>query len=640
LPASAQTQKSPFEGDARLDKPVTVRWKKTTLYEALQEVSRATGVRLNPDRALVDEPLMASATRLPARALLEQIGRLLHFTWVRTGGKPEAPVYLLFQDRVARQEEEDAINGAQRAVLQALEAELERYRRIGRLSPEQLDRELEKANAEAEATLAGGLASAGSSPAAARKLQDAMAVNAVATPTGRAMLEVVDGLTQVQWGQLMREQPVTFSTQPTAGEQRLPGSIEERLRGASPGFPFPKSLFKTFGAEVEQALGKAEQGMKEQWGRANGYRVTVQLSLAMGAQPIGMLRVSPEPLGTEGMAALFAASGLNLVGAPTFFAPPSEDPAEREKRLAADPVLGKKAVLKLPPLQPQTGILAVLGSAHRVAEILPEVEAAFGVQLAGDAYNRVAMAVLAPMGDAEVPLYKVLDGLAGVTRTWERDGEVIRFRSRTWAHDRRSEIPARYMTRWLTARTRKGGFALEDLAEIAAMLRDEQVESLMYSALEAGTRELGDFIMVTGNRDVLRLYGKLLPAQRRRLLAGDAIPAGALFPYQQALLVRLNGGQKGSMLAMAFGAKPQRTLEQLAQSALTMEVVQPAPPAAPGDAAPPPAAPGAFGMMGGPGPVYTIRVSFPNGQKDEYRIPLSRPAPAAPPTSPQPAPPM
>jgi hypothetical protein len=196
------------------------------------------------------------------------------------------------------------------------------------------------------------------------------------------------------------------------------------------------------------------------------------------------------------------------------------------------------------------------------------------------------------------------------------------------------------MSRWLAARTRKGGFALEDLAEIAAVLRDEQVESLMYSALEAGTRELGDFIMVTGNRDVLRLYGKLLPAQRQRLLAGEAIPAGALFPYQQALLVRLNGGQKGSMLAMAFGAKPQRTLEQLAQSALTMEVVQPPPPAAPGNGAPPPAAPAAFGMMGGPGPVYTIRVSFPNGQRDEYRIPLSRPVPAAPPAAPQPAPPM
>ena len=38
-----------------------------------------------PDRALVDEPVMVSATNVPARQVLEQIGTLLHFTWVRSG---------------------------------------------------------------------------------------------------------------------------------------------------------------------------------------------------------------------------------------------------------------------------------------------------------------------------------------------------------------------------------------------------------------------------------------------------------------------------------------------------------------------------------------------------------------------------
>src|SRR6476620_464199 len=98
LPASAQRTRSPFDGDSRLDHLVTVHWKKATLYDALREVSKETGAHVVPDRALVDEPLMASATRIPARVLLEQIGREFHYTWARSGGKPDAPGYLLYQD--------------------------------------------------------------------------------------------------------------------------------------------------------------------------------------------------------------------------------------------------------------------------------------------------------------------------------------------------------------------------------------------------------------------------------------------------------------------------------------------------------------------------------------------------------------
>src|SRR3954447_16249602 len=87
LAAPAFAQKpSPFTGDARLEKPVTVRWKKTTVYNALREISGRTGAHLTPDRAIVDEPVMAAATGVPAREVLEQMGTLLHYTWVRTGG--------------------------------------------------------------------------------------------------------------------------------------------------------------------------------------------------------------------------------------------------------------------------------------------------------------------------------------------------------------------------------------------------------------------------------------------------------------------------------------------------------------------------------------------------------------------------
>ncbi|HEU4754547.1 MAG TPA: hypothetical protein VFU47_15670, partial [Armatimonadota bacterium] len=47
-PAAAQPAagRSPLAGDARLNKPVTVRWKKQTLYDALTGLSKLTGARL------------------------------------------------------------------------------------------------------------------------------------------------------------------------------------------------------------------------------------------------------------------------------------------------------------------------------------------------------------------------------------------------------------------------------------------------------------------------------------------------------------------------------------------------------------------------------------------------------------------
>jgi hypothetical protein len=89
--AHAQRKPSPFAGDARLDQAVTVHWKKTPLSDALRGISRTTGVRLVCDRALADEPVRAAATGIRARTLLEQISKLVHYTWLRSGGTPEAP---------------------------------------------------------------------------------------------------------------------------------------------------------------------------------------------------------------------------------------------------------------------------------------------------------------------------------------------------------------------------------------------------------------------------------------------------------------------------------------------------------------------------------------------------------------------
>ena len=631
-PVLAQSgARSPLTSDTRLDKRVTVHWKKATLFDALKELSQRTGAQLAPDRALVDEPVMVSATDVPARQVLEQMGRLLHFTWVRSGGKPDAPNYLLFQDRVARQEEQDEIDGGRRAVIAALEKEVDRLRKLSRMAPGEFQRETERADRELEDTFSKGLSSLGSDAAAGQRLLGNMNIYAVATPVGRVMAGVLDNLTPAQWQQLLDERPLVMSTQPGDGETPLPAAAHDALRNATPQLPFPKALFRTLGPQAEAGIGQAEKMMQEPWSRAQGFKITVRMSLTLGSQPVGMLNVSPEPLGVDTLGPLFQATGLNVIGSPSMFDPPTEDSVERAKRLAADPLLGKKAELKLPPLQPQPGILAMLGSSYRVAEILEPVEAAYGVRLLGDAYNKQAFSVIPPPKGPQ-PLYKILDDMAGTSRRWERDGDLIRFRSRTWAHDRRAEIPTRYMRRWLALREKQGIFTLDDVAEIAMLLRDEQVDSLMFSAIECEAKDMTDFILVTSNRDPLRVYGSLLPAQRKHLLSGGTLAARALYPYQQRALLNLGRAKGGGMFAMMSGTKAPRRPEQLAEGVLSLEVQGAKAPAPPGSGAAPAPAAGPQGSA-----LYRFRINYPNGQKDEYSIPLSRvPPPNAPPAVPAP----
>jgi hypothetical protein len=624
-PVLAQSAgRSPLAADARLDKHVTVRWKKATLFEALKELSKSTGAQLAPDRTLVDEPVMISATDVPARQVLDQMGTLLHFTWVRSGGKPDAPNYLLFQDRLARQEEQDEIDGGRRAVIEALEKEVDRLRKLSRMAPGDFQRETERADRELEDTFSKGIASIGSDANAGQRLLGNMSLYAVASPVGRVMVSVLDNLTPGQWQQLMEERPLIMSSQPGEGETALPAGMNDSLRNAAPQLPFPKALFRTLGPQVEAGVGEAEKMMQEPWSRAQGFKITVRLSLTVGSQPVGMLNVSPEPLGVEGgMGPLFQATGLNIIGTPASLTEQLEDPTERAKRLAADPLLGKVAELKLPPLQAQMGFMAILGKSYRVAEILGEVETAYGVHLLGDAYNKQAFSVIQPPTGPQ-PLYKLLDDMAGTSRRWERAGDLIRFRSRTWAHDRRSEIPTRYMQRWLTLREKQGGFNLDDVAEIATLLRDEQVDSLMFSAIECEAKDMNDFIMVTTNRDPLRVYGRLLPAQRKHLANGGTLAARSLYPYQQRTLLNLgNAKGGGGMFAMMSPGKTPRRPEQLAEGVLSLAVNGANAPARPG-AAPAP-------KLDPPGPTrYQLSLSYPNGQKDEYSILLSHLAPVPP----------
>ncbi len=639
LPSVAQapgTGPSPLARDARLGKSVTVRWDKVPLAEALRELATVTGARMNADRGVADEPVMAAIKAAPAHLVMDQLATLLHYTWVKTGGTPEAPVYQIRQSAAQRKEEQDEIDRGEREVIAALEKELENYRRLSRLPPEQLDRELEKAEQELEQMFAGGnMMAMANDPQAGMRMMNSMAMRAVASPLGRTMLDLLDGLGPQQWETLREEGSLSFSTSPGGGERPLPAGMGDRIRSAKPEFPFPKTLFRTFAPGADSGLAQVEQLMADRWSKATEFKVNIQLTLNMGSAPLGMLRAAPEPSGGEegpagaAMNPVFGLSGLMVMGIPDRLAEMEEADPERDRQLSEDPLLGKKAILKLPPPPKRSGLFAMFTGAYRMAEVLPAVEETFGVKLLSDAYSRQAMTPFTPPGEAEIALFKVLDKLAGTGRRWERDGDLIRFKSKTWAHDRRAEIPARLVREWQATREKQGGFTIDQLARMALLLRDEQLESLLFSSLDNAMAGLMDGMVISSNRGILRLYGSLPAPQRQRLLGGGPLAVRALALPLQAYLLKMNRAQNQSMFSIAFGVKPNRRPEELADAVLTLErkgtgdqSERPPRPTGPGEA---------FEDFELPTAIYTFRLAYVNNQKDEYMLMVSEPKKTTPP---------
>jgi hypothetical protein len=520
--------------------------------------------------------------------------------------------------------------------MEALNQEMDRYRRLHSLPPNQLQAELDKADQFFKGlSMQSLLGQAQSSPEGGAKLQrdmqDAMAVHQAASPMGSATLDLLASLTPTQWQQLTEDGNLAFSTNPGVGELPLPSQIQERMREAKPSLPLPKTFLASIAPEAGDALEKAEEKMQADWAAAPGFRVTVQLNLNLASQPVGMLRVSPEPAGgQDAIGPLASLGGLTISASPQQLSEIAPEP-DREARLAADPILGKQATFNLPPPQKGGSIAGIPVSlpGYSIGDVLPAVEAAYGVRLVGGAYLRQTVARASPPTGDAIPAYKVLDSLAGRDHSWELDGSAVRLRSRTWAHDRRADIPERFLQRWTAVRERKGVLGLDDMADIALALRDEQVESLVFGMIGAVGGGFSDFLSVSMGRDILRVYGRLQPLQREALRKGRAIALRALMPDEQRLLVHLNRQQNRSMFSLATGTKPLRTPDQLAAAALTLELKTGEGEAPPPNAAAAPAA--AFSMRG----VAMFRITFPDGQKDEYMVPL--PAPKAP-ASPRPSP--
>jgi hypothetical protein len=100
VPLAAAPAKSPFDGDARLNRTVTVSAQMRRVADVVKEVSDACGVQLQTDDEIADDTIVLLCRDQPAASVLTQLSETLEFTWQLAKGQEKA--YRLVEDLASR----------------------------------------------------------------------------------------------------------------------------------------------------------------------------------------------------------------------------------------------------------------------------------------------------------------------------------------------------------------------------------------------------------------------------------------------------------------------------------------------------------------------------------------------------------
>jgi beta-lactamase regulating signal transducer with metallopeptidase domain len=539
-----------------LDRRVTYTEVKIPLGELMQKVADDTDVSLTAAKEVADEPVAIVVKEMPARQLLEELAELLDYRWRKVGQavslpgarKRQAdslPHYEIYQDVAGKQREEAARQAVYGEVEQRFREEVART--VAAASRPLA--EIQRLNAENERHQEEGKALRGAARQAyferLRARPDAQLyglARELASPVKRGMGLLIGRLATDQWAALRRGEMLTFSTEPQRGELPLSADLVQGFRTARPSMA---SGFSYGPGEIGERERRQEAEAAEKWQAATGYRVTLEMDLQHFQREATLrlaARAMPFRTGNPPEASYFRGGEGTSLGITAYSVPVREmyqpvPTAERDPRIVTDPVCGTKKRFKPEPLAPANHLGVIPYIRHRLLpDLLPKIAQTYGVAVIADAY-RFTRSVGTSLPAEPVALYDLLDRLATSTHRWEKDGRVVRIRSRTWFFDRPREVPLRLVRRWKALSEKYGMLPLSECVAMANTLTDAQIEteSLSRAALEADM-DLGWYMLGRG-APALRLYAALSTEQRAALWRGQSIPVARLLPRQRDLFV-------------------------------------------------------------------------------------------------------
>jgi hypothetical protein len=250
-----------------------------------------------------------------------------------------------------------------------------------------------------------------------------------------------------------------------------------------------------------------------------------------------MLTASTRPIGSGAPVGWFGTGQeITISAAPAdYLLEQAAYTLQRRAALQRDPVVGVKK-----PFGPKAKPGSYRGwpddgDTWLLRDLMPELARTYGVQFISDAYwDNAAVVEAQALAAQPTPLFAVLDGeRTRDTHHWDRKGDLIRLRSRTWFLDRPREVPLPLVHRWQDLIRARGALSLEEYMAMTTALTDDQLYALDDVVYQTDLPD--DLREVAGARHALRLYASLSSAQRKALWQGGTMPAQQMTPPQRAL---------------------------------------------------------------------------------------------------------
>jgi hypothetical protein len=523
----AGTEK-PVVPDPRLDVKVTLEVKHAKLEDVLKQLSDKTHVAFKAgngarDWKVRERKITVCAKEITAKKLLDEISGLLNYRVTRSGKENEWS-YLVWQDKKARDLEDDLV-------------------------AEEKDKNAERAEKTRQGALDAANQALGMSPEDAMKLQNSNPWLAYlgGTTAGRGFAQLLSALGAdfpTETGLMLRGQQVSFPIPDGLGgaaQDASSGGIFGSMRksGQLPAGMTPNGVTVMQMGDLGGAGAAGLGGMAFITGTISGMDPSALGALGMNGIPMGMFPMSPsDSLVGNAFGQMYFAmdNGASLEDAMNQMATKASDPdvlaeslahdSPTEKNPPTDPALTREVQLDAFGLDLKKSMQDPKVVVEAQAKVITGISKALDQPVLLESFIRsFPLALFVKAG--KQPVYKILIGLEKGGYTWKFDDGTLRIRPEDWALQRSYEIPDSFLEMCKNTLEKQGMFTLDDLAYIVTSLSDDQIRNGLLAEPKL-TMSIASLISPIGNsRDILRVYGSLLP-QQKAMLTGQGLPFSQL----------------------------------------------------------------------------------------------------------------
>jgi hypothetical protein len=508
---------TPFAGDVRFEKPVTLEVRDQPLGEFLRDLRSDHHLHVRADVTTQDERVTVFCREQPVGEILGAIAQHLDYAWIRQT-RPNREEYVLTQTAAARDRErrsrqallDERLTGLKRAITRQLEharlsPEERRQRKIERLERDR-DRQPEELRAGYDRLLE-----------QAARLPDSSDAGSDALDTALLAMQPAD------WKQFWQGIPFRFSYPPRSGRVSLDENtaigmvrlhVEMAVKEEQTAPEGTQTILRygTF-AGVERVLGEVRLAVEDDSpelrfrcgyvGRQPGFRVQGTIRRTLTGFSGGKRASKGEP---------------------------PVDPGDTE--------LQQRVFLR-----PTPGGEALQGDSYtELSDILNALAPAVPYTLIADSYDSEWQDE--PPARGAQRLDEWLKHWCAVLQVRvRRQGSTLYFRHPDWPRLRPFRVPDRLSRRWTAAIKRSHALPLRSLAEIAGSLSERQTERLLERWEHRAVLSEGEVALLAENLDrnleALRLLHTLIEAEWAHISRPAGPPLLIRRPTQVEVLLRL-----------------------------------------------------------------------------------------------------